>query len=140
MPLRITADLKIQGLLAYIPKVQRAAEAAPAEMVERVAAEWRSRAHVITGAYQASIGTMTHDQSEFSQRAADARARNPRAGIIAEPPRPQRKGAARVFAAVDYAVYEELGTAGRAAHPAFTPAVDLARREYPELVRKKLQP
>jgi hypothetical protein len=130
----------MDGLNAYIPRVAHAADEAPIEMAETIAAEWRSRAHVITGAYKASIYTQTHTESGYSGAVSGYQARRTSPPPLPEPPRPARKGAASVQSVAPYAVHEELGSRARAPHPAFTPAVELARRQFPELVKRRLQP
>jgi hypothetical protein len=41
---------------------------------------------------------------------------------------------------VAYSIFEELGNSRRPAHPAFVPAVEATRRQFPEIMRKKLAP
>lgn len=136
--IRVTSDLRMPGLNAYIGKVQDAAEHGAEEAAVFLAAEWVSRAHVITGAYKASIYVQTHTASQYGRAAAAFRAHRQDMAPLPEPPKPARKGAASVQSAAPYAKHEELGTRYRTAHPAFTSAVDLTRRAFAEIMRKRL--
>ncbi len=138
--IKATVKYSGPGFRAYIPKLEHATEDGPAEAAAFLADAWRANAHVITGSYVASIYTQTHDGSTYGAAAQAARALNPAAEIVPELPKPARKGAAAVGSAVRHSLYEELGTSRRPAHPAFVPAVEKARRQFPEIMRRRLRP
>jgi HK97 gp10 family phage protein len=94
----------------YIGKIQDAAHTAPQEAAESLRDDWAAHVPVDTGRLRDSI-----------QMA------------------PQGRGV-RVSTDTPYAVYVEWGTSKMPARPAYRPAVERARRAYPELVRRKLQP
>lgn len=93
----------------YLGKLKDATDTAPQEAAETLAEDWRSHVPVLTGAYRDSIKV-----------------------------EPQGRGV-RVSAGVSYAVFSEFGTSRQPAKPAYRPAVERARRAYPELVRRKLR-
>ena len=138
--LGITGTLRAAGIRGYVAKIKAATEESPTEAAEFLADQWRHNAHVVTGSYRASIYVQGHDGSDYAQRAGEARRLNPGAEVVAELPRPARKGAAAVGSAVRHSEFEEWGTSKRPPHPAFTPAVEATRREYPEITRRKLRP
>jgi hypothetical protein len=119
----LTATLK-NGLGAYIKKIDDAPDEAAEELASIVRTEWARRVHVVTGSYRESLAVVTHTGSDFSSAASRAKAANPAAKIVADPGLAQRKGAARVVAAVQHAV----------------PAAEAARNKVRSVWAKKAQP
>lgn len=138
--LRASATLRTEGLDAYLKKLPGALDDGAVQVAERTRDRWRAAVHVITGSYRASIFVQSHTSSDFAARAAEAKGLNPDAVIVAEPPKPARKGAAAVGSAVSHAVIEELGSVHRPGHPAFTPAVEAARADLKAEIAKRVQP
>lgn len=85
--------------------------------------QFQASAHVITGAMQASASVVTAGGSDYGEHVAAAAALNPKAEFA--PEEQVGPGEAVVQVPVNYAAYEELGTAHRPAHPALVPAVEL---------------
>jgi HK97 gp10 family phage protein len=138
--LRITATRSGPGFRGYIGRVKAAAEEGPEEAAQYLADQWRQHVPVDTGSYSDSIYVATHDHSEYAEAVADAEADNPRVEIVPEVARPGRKGAAAVGAAAAHALLVEYGTSRMPARPAFRPALEATKREYPAILRRKLEP
>lgn len=138
--LKLSVTYDDRGFRIYIPKIAQAAEEGPVEAAEYCAQEWRNRVPVDTGAYKGGIYVITHDASGYGEAAGTAQGRRPKVTLRPELPRPVRKGAAAVGSVVPYDIHNELGTANRPARPAAVPAVELTRRKFPDIMRKRLRP
>ena len=89
--------------------IREAGQEAVVELAEELAEDWRSRVHVVTGAYRDSIH------------------------------RERQGNTISVVADVPYAIYEEFGTVHRPGHPAFVPAVEAARHKLQGSVQKAIR-
>jgi len=117
---RLTAELK--------PRMEDAINATAFE----VEGDAKIMAAVDTGAMRGSGYTSTSEGSGYGSSIAEAMSRNPKALIMDEVPRSEGLSAIIAFA-VNYAIYQELGTSKMAAHPFLVPAME---QNYDKLVER----
>lgn len=91
--------------------MERKAEAAVDETMDRIEADWKSRVRVDTGEYRDSI----HGEKD-----------SPLSGAVVSD--------------VEHAIYNELGTYKMSAQPGATPAAEAARQPFLDAMRKIVEP
>lgn len=128
------------GFRGYVAKIQAATEESPQEAAEFMAEHWRQGVRVDTGSYREGIYVQTHEASGYAAAVARAQAVNPTVQIHAELPPPARKGAAAVGSVAGHDLYNEYGSRTISAKPAFQPAVEATRRQFPEITKRRLLP
>jgi hypothetical protein len=124
---------------AYLTQLSKVPQDVPLDLAHHIRDEWASRVPVRTGAYQASIYVEAPSEHGYAAAAGAARGANPHAPMALNPPMPDTPNSAVVGSAVDYAAYVEYGTSRTPARPAFTPAVESARRSAVAIAGQRLR-
>jgi hypothetical protein len=131
----VSVEIRISDEMASaIEGLQDGAQAFVEALAEHARDEFRGNVHVVTGAMQASASVVTAHGSDYAEHVAAAAALNPKATFA--PEEHVEPGAAVVQVPVNYAAYEELGAAGRAAHPALIPAVESTAARAEQIARE----
>lgn len=99
----------VNNFAAIGQAIRRSLDEESEAAADLLVSEWQSRVHVVTGKYKRSIKKQKRGDKTYL-----------------------------VEAGVEYAKFEEYGTRYRPPHPAFEPAKEVVRREFPERTKKRI--
>lgn len=123
-----------ESTAAAIADIEHGADLFLEALAEAVRDQFRDNVHVVTGAMQASASVVTEFGSDYGENVARAAALNPAANFAPEATAGPQEAFLQV--PVGYAIFEELGTTRRPAHPALVPAVESVAAGAEAIARK----